>query len=182
MISGDPSPDAITLWTRLADVEGSGTVEPEVARDRGFRKVVARELVKTSPAVGWSVKAMAGLDPHEEYWYRFSTRGEESQVGRFRTALPPDSRGSRCASPSFPARRLYRLLQRPQPAGPGGCGLRRQPRRLHLRRGELPTGRRVRRLSGKTRSASRRRSTSTGPSTRSTAPRRRCDECTRSSR
>ena len=35
---------------------------------------------------------MAGLEPHEEYWYRFSTRGEESQVGRFRTALPPDSR------------------------------------------------------------------------------------------
>ena len=53
VISGDPSPDAITLWTRLADVEGSGTVELEVARDRGFRKVVARELVKTSPAVGW---------------------------------------------------------------------------------------------------------------------------------
>ena len=93
VISGDPSPDAITLWTRLTDVEGSGTVELEVARDRGFRKVVTRDLIKTSPGVAWSVKArVAGLDPHEQYWYRFSTRGEESEVGRFRTALPPDSR------------------------------------------------------------------------------------------
>ena len=93
VISGDPSPDAITLWTRVADVEGTGTVELEVARDRGFRKVVARDLVRTSPGVAYSVKArVAGLDPHEQYWYRFSTRGEESEVGRFRTALPPDSR------------------------------------------------------------------------------------------
>ncbi len=93
VISGDPTPDAITLWTRVHDVEGKGTVEVEVARDRGFRKVVARDLVKTSHDVRYSVKArIAGLDPHEEYWYRFSTRGEESSVGRFRTALPPDSR------------------------------------------------------------------------------------------
>jgi alkaline phosphatase D len=56
VISGDPTPDSITLWTRLADVEGTGTVELEVARDRGFRKVVARELVRTSPNVGHAVK------------------------------------------------------------------------------------------------------------------------------
>ena len=27
VISGDPTPDAITLWTRVHDVEGIGTVE-----------------------------------------------------------------------------------------------------------------------------------------------------------
>ena len=93
VLSGDPAPDSITLWTRLADVEGTGTVELEVARDRGFRKVVSRDLVKTSPGVAHSVKArVAGLKAHEEYWYRFSTRNENSPIGRFRTALPPDSR------------------------------------------------------------------------------------------
>ena len=93
VMSGDPAPDAITLWTRVSDVEGSGTVELEVARDRGFRRVVARDLVRTSAASLWAVKArLAGLDAYEEYWYRFSTRGTESSVGRFRTALPPDSR------------------------------------------------------------------------------------------
>jgi alkaline phosphatase D len=91
--SGDPTPRAVTLWTRVADAEGRGTVELEVSRDRGFRRVVARELVRTGDASAHSVKArVGGLRPHEEYWYRFSTRGEESPVGRFRTAPPPDSR------------------------------------------------------------------------------------------
>ncbi len=93
VISGDPTPKGITLWTRVSDVEGAGTVELEVARDRGFRKVVARDLVKTSGRIDHSVKArVGGLRPHEQYYYRFSTRGENSPVGRFRTALPPDSR------------------------------------------------------------------------------------------
>jgi alkaline phosphatase D len=93
VLSGDPGPRAITLWTRVADAEGAGTVELEVARDRGFRRVVSRELVRTSNQSAHSVKARVdGLRPHEEYWYRFSTRGGESPVGRFRTAPPPDSR------------------------------------------------------------------------------------------
>jgi phosphodiesterase/alkaline phosphatase D-like protein len=92
-MSGDPAPRAITLWTRLANADGAGTVELELARDRGFRRVVARELVRTSERSAHSVKArVAGLRPHEEYWYRFSTRGEESPIGRFRTAPPADSR------------------------------------------------------------------------------------------
>jgi alkaline phosphatase D len=93
VLSGDPTPRGITLWTRVSDVEGAGTVELEVARDRGFRRVVARELVRTSGRTDHSVKArLGGLSPYEQYYYRFSTRGENSPVGRFRTALPPDSR------------------------------------------------------------------------------------------
>jgi alkaline phosphatase D len=71
-MSGDPSPRAITLWTCPSGVEGRGTVELEVARDRGFRRVVARDLVRTSAGSGHAVKArVGGLRPHEEYWYRF---------------------------------------------------------------------------------------------------------------
>lgn len=93
VLSGDPTPRGITLWTRLAGVEGRGSVELEVARDRGFRKVVARELIRTSGRIDHSVKArVGGLDAHEQYYYRFSTRSSDSPVGRFRTALPPDSR------------------------------------------------------------------------------------------
>jgi alkaline phosphatase D len=93
VMSGDPAPDGITLWTRLAEVEGRGTVELEVARDRDFRRVVSRKLVPTSDGTAHSVKArIRGLRPYEEYWYRFATRGSDSQVGRFVTALPPDSR------------------------------------------------------------------------------------------
>ena len=91
--SGDPTPSAITLWTRVAGVGGRGSIELEVASDRGFRRVVARELVPTSGAIDHSVKArVGGLDAYEQYFYRFSTRDNSSPVGRFRTALPPDSR------------------------------------------------------------------------------------------
>jgi alkaline phosphatase D len=91
--SGDPAPRAITLWTRIADADQRGGVRLEVARDRGFRRVVARETVATGPASGGSVKArVTGLKPYEQYYYRFETRSSESDVGRFRTAPPADSR------------------------------------------------------------------------------------------
>jgi alkaline phosphatase D len=91
--SGDPAPRAITLWTRVADLDQRGAVRLEVARDRGFRRVVARERIATGPSSGGSVKArVTGLKPYEQYYYRFETRTSESQVGRFRTAPPADSR------------------------------------------------------------------------------------------
>jgi alkaline phosphatase D len=64
-----------------------------VARDRDFRRVVARDFIKTRQATAHYAKArVTGLRPHEDYYYRFATRDRESPVGRFRTALPPDSR------------------------------------------------------------------------------------------
>ncbi len=92
VISGDPSPRGITLWTRVAEAQGTGTVELQVARDRGFHRVVARELIKTSDKTIHAAKArVTGLAPYEQYYYRFATRDEVSPIGRFRTALPPDS-------------------------------------------------------------------------------------------
>lgn len=93
VMSGEPGPRAITLWTRLHEAGGRVRVELEVARDRDFRRVVARERIATSGAHDHAVKArVGGLRPHEQYFYRFSTRTTESAVGRFRTALPADSR------------------------------------------------------------------------------------------
>jgi alkaline phosphatase D len=93
VLSGDPTPDAITLLTLVDAVGGSGRVRLEVARDPDFRRVVARRDILTTPAVNHSVKArVTGLKPHKRYWYRFETRDRNSPVGRFQTALPPDSR------------------------------------------------------------------------------------------
>jgi alkaline phosphatase D len=92
VLSGDPAPEAITLLTLVDDVGGAGRVRLEVARDPDFRHVVARRDILTSPAVNHSVKArVTGLKPHKRYWYRFETRDRHSPVGRFQTALPPDS-------------------------------------------------------------------------------------------
>jgi alkaline phosphatase D len=95
VISGDPTPKGISLWTRLdpSGGGGSGTVELEVATDKAFKKVVARKHVTTGAASNHAVKArVTGLRAHEEYYYRFATKGSDSPVGRFRTALPADSK------------------------------------------------------------------------------------------
>jgi alkaline phosphatase D len=92
VLSGDPEPGAVTLLTVVDDVGGAGRVRLEVARDPEFRRVVARRDILTTPAIGHSVKArVTGLKPHRRYWYRFETRDRHSPVGRFQTALPPDS-------------------------------------------------------------------------------------------
>jgi alkaline phosphatase D len=93
VLSGDPTPHGITLLTVLDDVAGAGTVRLEVAKDRDFRHVVARDTIATSGKRNHSVKARVGhLAPHERYYYRFETRDHHSPVGRFQTALPADSR------------------------------------------------------------------------------------------
>jgi alkaline phosphatase D len=93
LISGDPTPNGITLWTRVADIGGAGRVELEVARDKSFRHVVTRKEIATNKALNHAVKArVERLKPHEQYYYRFSTKGSHSDVGRFRTALPADSK------------------------------------------------------------------------------------------
>ena len=95
VLSGDPAPDAITVLTLLGGVGGAGRVRLEVARDPGFRRVVASRDILTTPAVNHAVKArITGLKPHERYWYRFETRDRHSPVGRLQTALAPGSRAT----------------------------------------------------------------------------------------
>ena len=92
VMSGEPTARAINLWTRVDGVERSGTVRVEVARDRGFDRVVARELIGTNGDIDHTVKArITGLRPGERYFYRFETATEQSPVGRFKTAPPADS-------------------------------------------------------------------------------------------
>jgi alkaline phosphatase D len=93
VVSGDPTPDGAVLWTRLAGVSGKGSVQLEVAKDRGFRKVVAAKDIATNASKNFTAKvAVKGLDPHERYYYRFFTRRSNGPVGRLQTA---PARGSK---------------------------------------------------------------------------------------
>jgi alkaline phosphatase D len=93
--SGDPWPDSVVLWTRLAPypLEGGGMpmanvdVAWELAADRLFRSVVQKGTAIARPELGHSVHVeVRGLSPGREYWYRFRSGGEVSQIGRTRTA------------------------------------------------------------------------------------------------
>jgi alkaline phosphatase D len=96
--SGDPAPDGVVLWTRLAPdpVHGGGMparrvpVRFEVATDRTFRHVRARGERDARPELAHSVHVeVHGLEPDREYFYRFRAEGEVSPVGRTRTAPAP---------------------------------------------------------------------------------------------
>ncbi|WP_280236883.1 alkaline phosphatase D family protein [Nocardia cyriacigeorgica] len=99
--SGDPTPDGVVLWTRLAPdpfaPDGLGgmprhpvTVDYEIAHDERFRQVVRRGAVLADRALGHSVHPeIAGLDPQRWYFYRFRAGSAVSPVGRTRTAPAP---------------------------------------------------------------------------------------------
>ncbi|NEE00045.1 alkaline phosphatase D family protein [Phytoactinopolyspora halotolerans] len=96
--SGDPTPDGVVLWTRLAPdplaADGRGgmpdqtvAVQWQIASDPRFRDVVHGGVERATPELGHSVHAeVSGLEPDREYWYRFRVGREISDVGRTRTA------------------------------------------------------------------------------------------------
>lgn len=96
--SGDPWPDSVVLWTRLAPepLAGGGMptanveVQWELAGDRTCRSIVRSGTAVARPELGHSVHVEAGgLAPGREYWYRFRCGGEVSQIGRTKTAPAP---------------------------------------------------------------------------------------------
>ncbi|MGQ0733994.1 MAG: alkaline phosphatase D family protein [Acidobacteriota bacterium] len=95
--SGDPVPDGVVLWTRLAPepLEGGGMpmarvpVGWEVARDAAFANIVRQGTEVARPELGHSVHVeVEGLEPGREYWYRFRAGAEVSPTGRTKTAPP----------------------------------------------------------------------------------------------
>lgn len=88
--SGDPAPDGVVLWTRLAPERMPARAVPvrwEVAHDERFTAIAAQGTAVTEPRLGHSVHVeVGGLTPHRWYFYRFRAGGELSPTGRTRTA------------------------------------------------------------------------------------------------
>jgi len=78
--SGDPAPDGVVLWTRLAPrplaEDGFGgmpahavDVEWEVAADELFTRIVQRGIATAAPEAAHSVRIeLSGLRPGADYW------------------------------------------------------------------------------------------------------------------
>jgi len=99
--SGDPSPDGVVLWTRLApDPLNGGGMRPlpvlvrwQVALDPQMMNVVSAGLAIAWPSLAHSVHVeVGGLRAGQWYYYRFSAGGAESPIGRTRTLPRPGTR------------------------------------------------------------------------------------------
>ncbi|MFH8785364.1 alkaline phosphatase D family protein [Streptomyces roseoverticillatus] len=100
--SGDPLPDSVVLWTRLAPAphepgnglpaDGSIAVQWELSEDDTFRRVVQSGTAAAPAADSHTVHVdLRGLGPDRVYWYRFRADRWISPVGRTRTAPRPDA-------------------------------------------------------------------------------------------
>ncbi|MFD2923412.1 alkaline phosphatase D family protein [Halobacillus naozhouensis] len=108
--SGDPLPDGVVLWTRLAPEplaeDGLGgmpdrkvPVQWEVSEDQNFRYVVQHGVALALPELAHSVHVeLEGLEPNRYYYYRFKVGSEVSSTGRTKTA---PSAGTPISSLSF---------------------------------------------------------------------------------
>ena len=88
--SGDVTPSGAILWTR---VDQEGEVRAQVAKDDGFKDLVATEKQRATAANDFTVKLdIDGLASATRYYYRFlPPSGDPSPVGTFETAPPPDT-------------------------------------------------------------------------------------------
>ncbi|WP_338450128.1 alkaline phosphatase D family protein [Niallia oryzisoli] len=96
--SGDPLPESVVLWTRLAPdplaADGLGgmteeevIVKWEVAVDEQFKTIVKRGHEVATPDYAYSIHAeVYGLEPGKEYYYRFKSGNDFSPVGKTKTA------------------------------------------------------------------------------------------------
>ncbi len=94
--SGDPWPDSVVLWTRLApmpfeDDGGMGNAPVEVAwemaTDESMTTTVAHGTTTATAEWAHSVHVeVTGLQPATWYWYQFRVGDVESPIGRTRTA------------------------------------------------------------------------------------------------
>ena len=93
--SGDPAPDGMVLWTRLAPrpLEAGGGMPPlpvkvawMIAEDEGMSRVVARGQANAVTEWAHSVHVeVSGLKPDRWYWYQFKAGSEVSPKAHTRT-------------------------------------------------------------------------------------------------
>ena len=86
--SGDPTSEAVILWTRASSgAAGEVAVWWEIAVDEAFVQRVAVGTATAGADRDHTVKVDAtGLSAATTYWYRFKALGRTSPVGRTRTA------------------------------------------------------------------------------------------------
>ncbi len=84
--SGDPLADKVIIWTRATTTAVSVDVKFEVATDANFTTIIHNGTVVASAAQDYTVKIdVQNLDAGTQYYYRFSSNGTTSPVGKMKT-------------------------------------------------------------------------------------------------
>jgi alkaline phosphatase D len=90
--SGDPAPDSVVRWTRLAPdplaLDGLGgmpdravNVRWEMAEDEAFRRIARRGVTRATAEWAHSVHVdVHGLRPDRVYWYRFRIADQDAPM------------------------------------------------------------------------------------------------------
>ena len=103
--SGDPLPEGVVIWTRLAPLpfEPAGglpavdfPVKWQIAEDERFTRIVKEGTATAAAGYGHSVHVdVRGLEPGRDYHYRFRAGRHISPAGRTRTAPAKTAKPSR---------------------------------------------------------------------------------------
>ncbi len=98
--SGDPLPESVVLWTRLATdpLEPDGglgesqyPVRWTISTDETLTNVVGSGTTQARPEYGHSIHIdVRGLSSNTEYYYQFAVGPHRSPIGRTKTAPAPD--------------------------------------------------------------------------------------------
>jgi alkaline phosphatase D len=103
LASGDPQPDAVMLWTRVAPVADNPTAASakdaidlivQVSEDEAFTTLILERPLRAEASTDHTVRILLrGLRSDTFYYYRFKA-GEDTTpfIGRTRTAPPRDSK------------------------------------------------------------------------------------------
>jgi alkaline phosphatase D len=132
LASGDPTPTAVVLWTRVESRFGS--LEPvalalQVSRRADFSSVVAERVVTATAETDFTVRVLVeGLESDTRYYYRFRAGGDFTDLlGRTRTA--PAAGADRAVRVAFASCQSYEggyyhawrtLINDEEEAGPEG--------------------------------------------------------------
>jgi alkaline phosphatase D len=100
--SGDPWPNSVLLWTRLAPEPLMGAssmpnhpvdVQWQVARTPSFTRIIKHGTAVAKPHYAHSLHVdVKGLEPNKYYYYRFKAGNETSPIGRTKTAPAKDAK------------------------------------------------------------------------------------------
>ncbi len=117
--SGDPLADGIILWTRVTPAKRDDSaldVDWLIATDPALNQVVGRGFTRTHASRDYTAKVdVRGLQPGTRYYYQFRSGGQQSPVGRTRTAPvggddPISFASASCANHPFGYFNVYRRI------------------------------------------------------------------------